>query len=104
MLDGRGFFLSDKEIFLAILTYGKEKRRSMAEKRPLRRRSTVVNTGSKRRPNIQMNSAFSHPAGRAVVLFVEEISKIHKMEKRKLCKMEVKKLESQKNCREIHNF
>lgn len=51
-----------------------------------------------------MNSAFSHPAGRAVVLFVEEISKIHKMEKRKLCKMEVKKLESQKNCREIHNF
>ena len=31
----------------AILTYGKGKRRRMAGKRPLRRRSTVVNTGSK---------------------------------------------------------
>ena len=88
------FSCQTRRFSTAILTYGKEKRRSMAEKRPLRRRSTVVNTGSKRRPNIQMNSAFSHPAGRAVVLFVEEMSKIHKMEKRKLCKMEVKRLES----------
>ena len=46
MPDGRGFFSSDKEISLAILTYGKGKRRRMAGKRPLRRRSTVVNTGS----------------------------------------------------------
>ena len=33
----------------AILTYGKGKRRRMAGKRPLRRRSTVVNTGSNTR-------------------------------------------------------
>ncbi len=31
----------------AILTYGKGNRRSMAGKRPARRRAAVVNTGSK---------------------------------------------------------
>ena len=47
----------------AILTYGKGKRRRMAGKRPLRRRSTVVNTGSKSPGDAQLrqNRLFPRP-------------------------------------------
>ncbi len=44
---GEEFFRQTRRFFAGGLTPGKENRRSMAEKDPLRRRPTVVNTGSK---------------------------------------------------------
>ena len=59
----------------AILTYGKGKRRRMAGKRPLRRRSTVVNTGSTAFvPVAQMGGALSDAFFRRKYLFSAEES------------------------------